>query len=77
MSLVTVKLSLTLKQVAEEQHGRLKVQARAPSCVQVLCNQLQVVDVSAVGNMLQLMFVGSVMLLCFQQPESCKPLNNT
>ena len=64
MSLVTIKCSLTLKQV-EEQHGRLKVTARAPSTGQVLCNHMHVVAVSSMGDKLQVMLVRSVVLLCF------------
>ena len=65
MSLATVKSSLILRQVAEEQLGKLKVQVRAPSCDQDLCNKLQGRAVSAVSNSLQATLVGSVMLLLF------------
>ena len=65
MSLATVKSSLILRQVAEEQLGKLKVQARAPSCDQDLCNKLQGRAVSAVSNTLQATLLRSVMLLLF------------
>ena len=67
MSLSDSQGSLTLRQIAEEQLGKLKVQARALSCGQgfKICNKLQVAAVSAVVNTFQVTLVRNVMLLLF------------
>ena len=69
---LTVKCPLILKQVVEEQLGRLKVQARPPSRGQVLCNKLQLEAISAAGNTLQVTLVNKCHASAVvQQTERC------